>query len=169
MKSNILILVSLLLSYSFIPSLSGQSDKSARPSPPKEAKGIYQGAEVTINYSSPSVKGRVIWGDLVPYGKVWRTGANEATTFQTNKDINIQGQILPKGKYGLFTIPGEKEWIWVFNSVWEQWGAYKYDDSKDVLRIKGTTQASPVYHEQMIFLVEKDKVILYWENLSVSF
>jgi hypothetical protein len=144
-------------------------DKSTRPSPAMEAKGIIQGADVTIQYSAPSVKGRKIWGELVPFGKVWRTGANEATTFESNKDIVLHGQTLPAGKYALFTIPGEKEWTWIFNAVWEQWGAYKYDESKDVLRIVSTSQASPVFHEQMNIMIDGNKVTLYWENLQVGF
>lgn len=147
---------------------SAQSDKSTRPSPPVEIKETLQGASVTINYSSPSVKGRIIWGDLVPYGKVWRTGANEATIFQTDKDIMIQDQKLPAGKYALFTIPGETEWTWIFNSVWDQWGAYKYDESKDVLRVKSGPQQSPVFHEQMRFDIKDDFLVLAWENLRVG-
>jgi hypothetical protein len=169
MKSYVHLFMGLCLTMSIVNSAIGQTDNSTRPSPPMEAKGTFLGAQVAINYSSPSVKGRAIWGDLVPFGKVWRTGANEATTFETDKDLMIQGQKLPAGKYGLFTIPGETEWTWIFNSVWEQWGAYKYDESKDVLRIKSISKPSPVYHEQMTFLLEKDKVSLYWENLSVSF
>jgi hypothetical protein len=148
---------------------NSQADKSTRPSPPMEIKDTLLGAVVIIDYSAPSVKGRTIWGDLVPYGKVWRTGANEATTFETDKDIILQGQKLPAGKYALFTIPGEREWTWIFNSVWDQWGAFKYDEAKDVLRIKSTPQPSPVFHEQLRFEIEGDQVVLYWDNLSVGF
>lgn len=147
---------------------NAQADKSTRPSPPMEIKGKLQDAQVSISYSSPSVKGRTIWGDLVPYGKVWRTGANEATIFETDKDIIIQDQKLPAGKYALFTIPGETEWTWVFNSEWEQWGAYKYDESKDVLRINTVPQKSAVNNEQLRFEIVDDKVMLYWENLMIS-
>ena len=146
-----------------------QADKSTRPSPPMEIKDTLWGAQVSINYSAPSVKGRTIWGDLVPYGKVWRTGANEATTFETDKDIMIQGKKLPAGKYALFTIPGETEWTWIFNSVWDQWGAYKYDETKDILRIKSIPSPYPVFHEQLRFEMEGDGVTLYWENLMVHF
>lgn len=148
---------------------NAQADKSTRPSPPLEIKGKLQDAQVTISYSSPSVKGRTIWGDLVPYGKVWRTGANEATVFETDKDLMIHDQKLPAGKYALFTIPGATEWTWVFNSVWDQWGAYKYDESKDVLRINSTPQKSPVFNEQLRFDITDERVSLYWENLLISF
>jgi hypothetical protein len=133
-----------------------------------QAEGIFEDAEVVIAYSSPAVKGRTVWGDLVPYGKVWRTGANEATTFTTNKDIEIQGHILPAGKYALFTIPEASEWTWIFNADWDQWGAFKYDESKDILRLKVEPQASSVFYERMTFHVEEESVLLNWENLQIS-
>lgn len=146
-----------------------QTDNATRPSPAVQVSGQLQDASITIHYSAPSVKGRSVWGDLVPYGKVWRTGANEATTFETDKDLMIQDQKLPAGKYALFTIPGETEWTWIFNSEWDQWGAYKYDPSKDVLRVTTKPQSSPVFNEQLRFDVSEEKVTLFWENLSVSF
>ncbi|MEM7186811.1 MAG: DUF2911 domain-containing protein, partial [Bacteroidota bacterium] len=85
--------------------------------------------EVDVFYSSPSKKGRVIFGDLVPYGEVWRTGANEATTFSTNKAVIIDGQELPAGDYTLWTIPGEEEWEIIFNSKMYPWGV-RWQDSK---------------------------------------
>src|SRR5258706_6819069 len=81
--------------------VSAQADKSSRPSPPATAIGKIGGAAITITYSSPSVKGRQIWGALVPYGKAWRAGANEATLFLTDKDIKVEGKSLPAGKYSL--------------------------------------------------------------------
>lgn len=168
MKMNFFFML-CIAAFSLVTSASNaQSDKAGRPSPPVELKQTLQGANVTINYSAPSVKGRTIWGDLVPYGKVWRTGANEATTFETDKDIMIQDQKLPAGKYALFTIPGETEWTWIFNSAWDQWGAYKYDESKDVLRVKSMAKSSPVFHEQLKFDIAKERVSLNWGNLEVS-
>src|SRR3977135_4309901 len=99
-----------------------QGDKSNRPSPPATASGKVNGATITINYGSPSVKGRQIWGSLVPYDKVWRAGANEATIFETDKDIKVEGKPLHAGKYSLYAIPGEKEWTIIFNSETGQWG-----------------------------------------------
>jgi len=148
---------------------SAQTDKAARPSPPMEAIATIHGAAIKIAYSSPSVKGRVVWGDLVPYGKVWRTGANEATTFETDKEIKINGEKLAAGKYALFTIPGEKEWTFIFNSDWDQWGAFKYDQTKDVLKVKATPEKSPAFTEKMKFDIKEKMVSLSWENLVVGF
>lgn len=160
----------LTLSIGIVPFiLPAQSENTAPSSPFVELKGALQGAQVTLQYSAPSVKGRTIWDGLVPYGKVWRTGANEATTFETDRDIVIQGQPLPAGKYALFTIPGESEWIWIFNAVWDQWGAYKYEASNDVLRVSVSPEKSSVSHEQMKFELDQDTVTLYWENIAVSF
>lgn len=146
-----------------------QSDKAARPSPPAEAIDTIHGAAIRIAYSAPSVKGRVVWGDLVPYGKVWRTGANEATTFETDKDIKINGEKLPAGKYALFTIPGENEWVFIFNSDWDQWGAFKYDQTKDLLRVKAKPEKSSAFTERMKFDIKDKMVALSWENLKVGF
>ena len=99
-----------------------QEDKSKRPSPPAVAKGTIKGSMITIDYSSPSVKGRNVFGGLEPYGQVWRAGANEATIFTTSKDIEVEGKKLPAGKYSLFMTPGEKEWTVYFNSQTGQWG-----------------------------------------------
>ena len=91
--------------------------------------------EVRVTYGRPGVRGRTIFGDLVPYGEVWRTGANEATTISFSSAVQIEGQSLDAGTYGLFTIPGEDEWTVIFNDTAEQWGAYNYDASQDVLRV----------------------------------
>jgi|SRR5687767_4896511 len=146
-----------------------QEDKSKRPSPPAEAKGVIDGSDITVSYSSPAVKGRMIWGSLVPYGKVWRTGANEATVFETSKDIVLNGQTLPAGKYSLFTIPGENEWTIIFNSDWNQWGAFKYNKEKDVLRLTARPDKSTSFNERLKFEVIDDEVVMYWENVKVGF
>lgn len=150
-------------------SLGAQEDKAARPSPPAEAKALIGDVMVSVNYSSPAVKGRTVWGSLVPYGKVWRTGANEATIFETSADVKVNGQPLPAGKYALFTIPGETEWTIIFNSVWEQWGAYRYDQSKDVLRVNAAAAKSEAFNERLLFHIQDNKVVLRWENVEVGF
>ena len=168
MKNPILFILPFFLMMIVTAPSFAQGDKTLRPSPPAEAHGMIDSAKVDILYSTPGVKGRVVWGDLVPYGKVWRTGANEATVFETNKDILVNGQRLPAGKYGLFTIPGEQAWTFIFNSTWDQWGSFKYDAGKDVLRIVATPQKSPVFNERMLFEIRNHTVSLFWENLMIS-
>ena len=149
----------------FAGSLAAQKDKSQRPSPPAQASGDIAGAMIKIDYSSPGVKGREVWGGLVPYNKVWRTGANEATVFETSKDITVNGSPLPAGRYSLYTMPGKDVWTVIFNSVPDQWGT-KYDESKDVLRVYATpTQGE--FLERMQFEVLDDQVILGWEKVRV--
>ena len=122
-----------------VKTLSAQeSDKSKRLSPPAlVTQQIPSGANIKIDYSQPSVKGRVIGKDVEPKeGIVWRTGANEATIFETDKNVKINGQTLPVGKYGLFTLSGKEEWTIIFSKNWNQWGAFDYKQSEDVLRLK---------------------------------
>ncbi|HET9056754.1 MAG TPA: DUF2911 domain-containing protein [Chitinophagaceae bacterium] len=150
----------------------GQRDKSKRPSPPALAKEtLASGATVAIDYSQPSVKGRTIGKDLEPMaGKVWRTGANECTTFEVDKDVKVEGQTLPKGKYGLFTISGNDEWTIIFNSDAKQWGAFDYTESKDVLRVKVKPGKSASFAEKMTFTISKEgKVSLLWGDIQVDF
>jgi hypothetical protein len=135
-------------------------------SPAATATGKAGGADITINYSSPSVKGRTIWGELVPYGKVWRAGANAATTFETTKDITVEGKKLPAGKYSLFAVPGQNEWQIVFNSQTGQWGT-QHDAAKDVLTVNVKPRASSSMNERMAYDVNNNGIVLKWENLEV--
>ncbi|MBK9731276.1 MAG: DUF2911 domain-containing protein [Chitinophagaceae bacterium] len=151
----------------FSISVFAQDDPANRPSPPATATGKVGVATITINYGSPSVKERKIWGELVPYGKVWRSGANEATTFETDKDIKVEGKVLPAGKYGFFTIPGEKEWVVIFNKVPDQWGAFKYDESQDALRVTVKPRKSEKSNERLLYTVNDKGIALFWENLEV--
>lgn len=147
-----------------------QGDKGNRPSPPATATGKVNGATITINYGSPSVKGRQVWdpnGTLAPYGKVWRAGANEATTFETDKDIKVEGKTLPAGKYGFFTIPGQNEWTVIFNKVANQWGAFKYDQAQDVLRVMAKPAKSSQMNEKLVYDVTNKGVVLKWENVEL--
>jgi len=147
-------------------------DKSKRPSPPGTATGKVAGATITINYSSPSVKGRKVWGDLVPYDKVWRAGANEATLFETDKDITVGGKKLPKGKYSLYAIPGEKEWTWIFNSQTGQWGikmdgSTTEDPAKDVVRVTAKPEKASASAEKLAYTVDSKGFTFEWENVKV--
>jgi len=153
-----------------------------QPPPPMRLPQTSQGAsvkqtiglnDVTITYSRPGVKGRKIWGGLVPYSTVWRTGANAATTIQFTEDVLVEGQPLPAGTYSLHTIPGEKEWTLIFNKDANQWGSYSYDAAKDAARVKVTPMAGPA-QEWMQFRFEDPsinsaRVVLAWENLQVPF
>jgi hypothetical protein len=139
-----------------------------KASPAAKATGKAGNANITITYSQPSVKGRVVFGDLVPYGKVWRTGANEATIFETDSDITVEGKKLPLGKYALFTIPGEKGWTIIFNKTWNQWGSFKYKEDDDVLKVEVKSQAAPMT-EMMTFEIANSKVKLMWEKTAVEF
>lgn len=145
-------------------------DKSQRPSPPKTSTANVNGAQITIDYSAPGVKGRTIWGDLVPYGTTWRTGANEATTITTDKDITIDGKKLKAGKYSLFTIPNKNEWTIIINSVWDQWGDYNYDSSKDVMRFKAHPYVLEEPQEMLLIDVnDSGNVSIQWDRLGVNF
>jgi hypothetical protein len=146
-----------------------QEDKSKRPSPPAELATTVDGLSILINYSQPAVKGRTIGKDIAPYGEVWRTGANEATTFEINRDVKIEGKELKAGKYSLFTIPGEKEWVIIFNSQPTQWGAYKYDESKDVLRVTVPSIKAKNFTERMTFGYNSGDIVLMWADTQVGF
>ncbi len=129
--------------------------------------------DVTITYSRPGVKGRTVWGGLVPYDRVWRTGANEATTITFSQDVKINGQPLPAGTYGLHTIPAKSEWTIIFNKQADQWGSYSYDESKDALRVKAISTEGP-HVEWMKFgfpdvTLTSGTVQLAWEKVRVPF
>ncbi|HEY4491186.1 MAG TPA: DUF2911 domain-containing protein [Acidobacteriota bacterium] len=129
--------------------------------------------DVTITYSRPGVKGRAIWGGLVPYDKVWRTGANEATTVAFNKDVTINGQKLAAGTYSLHTIPTKGQWTVIFNKQAEQWGSYEYDAKQDALKIQVTPQQGS-NQEWLTFSFSEASatsgiVEIAWEKVRVSF
>ena len=143
-------------------------DAQEKPaSPPAVATGKINGANISINYSSPSVKGRIIWGELVPFNKVWRAGANEATTIETDKELSIEGQKLPAGKYSFFVIPNEKECVIIFNKEAKQWGAYKYNESQDQLRATVKQKMADTNTERLIYTINKNSIVLTWEKWNI--
>ncbi|MEO6549098.1 MAG: DUF2911 domain-containing protein [Ferruginibacter sp.] len=147
-------------------------DKSKRPSPPaKVAVKLASGANISIDYSKPSVKGRTIGKDLEPMeGQVWRTGANEATVFETDKDVTVQGEKLPAGKYALFTIFNGNDVTLIFSKTWKQWGAYTYKMADDVLRVKATaTTANPAAETLNFIVSDAGNVDMVWGNKKVDF
>jgi hypothetical protein len=164
-----LLLISIFCSVTLMAQEKEKEDKSKRPSPPAKAEGIVDGAKIVVDYSKPSAKGRKMLGGIEPFGKVWRTGANEATTFEVDKNVKIEGKELPKGKYSLFTIPGETEWTIIFNKTIEQWGAYEYKEAEDALRVTVKPGKSDKFVETFSISVEGNKVLLRWENTQVAF
>jgi Protein of unknown function (DUF2911) len=153
-------------------SAQAQEDKSKRPSPPAMVKQeLASGAIISIDYSQPSVKGRTIGKDLEPKdGAVWRTGANEATVFETSKAVKAGGKDLPAGKYALFTISGKDSWTIIFNKTWNQWGAYDYKQADDALRITAKPEKAPAFAEKMTFTIDKNgAVTLLWGGNKVAF
>ncbi len=169
--TRFLVAAILMLSVAF----TATAQKNGKPkSPPVNAAHTIGDLTIDINYNAPSVKGRTVWGKLVPFGKVWRTGANSATTFEVNQDVFINGEKLAAGKYALFTIPTDGDWTIIFNKEANQWGAYSYDKSQDALRISTKTGKTQALVEQMAFEVgDNDEnigvVSFMWENLKTSF
>ena len=140
----------------------------AKPSPAATATGKIGTTDVTVNYSSPGVKGRRIFGGLEPYGKVWRAGANEATTVEFGKAVMVEGKTLPAGKYGFFLIPTESgQWTVIFNKVSNQWGAYKYDEKQDALRVLVTPRKTAAPTERLVYEVKPTGLVLRWENVEL--
>lgn len=127
--------------------------------------------DVSISYSRPGVKGRTIWGDLVPYDKPWRTGANQATTITLSDDVTVQGQKLAAGTYSIVTIPGKDEWTVIFNTDTKLWFETEYDAAKDVLRVKAKPEAAPMLESLRIGFpaVSPTEAVLAieWEKLRV--
>lgn len=139
-------------------------------SPPDSLVAKIAGANIKIKYSSPSVKGRKIFGGLEPYGKLWRAGANQATTFTTDKDITIEGKKLAAGTYTFFAMPGEKEWKVVFNSQVGQWGingqGANADPAKNVLEATVKAKTVPMT-ERLKYVATSTGFSLVWETTEV--
>ncbi|WP_029283931.1 DUF2911 domain-containing protein [Pedobacter sp. R20-19] len=160
--------ITMLVTAITISASAMAQDAQPKPSPAATVTGKVKGATITINYSSPAVKGRKIWGSLEAYDKVWRAGANEATTFETDKDIMVEGKPLAAGKYSFFLIPKESgTWTAIFNKEPKQWGAYKYEESKDALRVEVKTKALKATQERLVYKITKTGFSLDWDKISV--
>jgi len=150
--------------------VQAQQDKSKRASPPDSLSvKTTAGVTITINYSRPYVKGRVVGQDIAPVGKVWRTGANEATTFEVDEDVQVEGKALKAGKYSLHSIPGETQTTIIFNKVWKKWGL-DYDEKKDALRVDVPTIEDSNFVEQFTITANTDGLVqLLWGNYKIPF
>lgn len=168
LKQSLLTMLFLLLSSTF---LLAQNQPPA--SPPATATGKIGNATLTITYSSPAVNGREIWGGLVPYDKVWRAGANQATTLETTQAVQVEGKNLPAGKYTVFMLPtANNGWTVILNSETGQWGILRtgeanLDRSKDVLTASVKPVKSSSMHERLVYEVNANGFSLSWDNLTI--
>lgn len=143
-------------------------------SPRKAAMSNIGPAHIHIDFSAPSVRGRVIWGGLVAYDQVWVTGAHKATNINFPSDVKLNGQSVPKGKYALFTIPGREQWTIIINKNWDQHLADEYDEAEDVLRFNVKPETLNEIQEQLTYEVKaleegKGTISIAWDKLKVSF
>lgn len=165
--------LSLTLVIAALLAFSLTAEEKKKPlSPPAKATGTIAGNTITVDYSAPSMRGRTIMGELVPYGEVWRTGANAATTLETGSDLTLGSLHVPAGKYTLFTIPGEREWTLIVNKQTGQWGT-NYDAAQDLGRIAMTVARTDAPVETMEIDVEEDagnrgRLVVRWETTEVS-
>lgn len=173
-------LISLCLSFVFFLLVCTQftnaqkrANNETRISPNASVSQTIGTTQVTITYGRPSVNDREVFGSLEPYGEVWRTGANEATTITFSDDVLIEGEPLEAGTYGLFTVPGKEQWAVIFNNVPNQWGAFDYDSSEDALRVKVNPEKGP-HMEQLMFYFEditgnSGTAVVHWSDVKVPF
>src|SRR6267143_1585277 len=152
---------------------SAQGDKAARPSPAAKAScALADGKSITVDYSSPRAKGRKIFGGLVPYGEVWRAGANEATTFVTTTDVMVGGTHVPAGSYTIFAIPNKDKWTLVISKKTGEWGTAYPGPSEDLARIDMKVSALPAAVENFTIAFGKAPkgcpLIMEWETTQAS-
>jgi hypothetical protein len=154
---------------------SGQNSLKPRTSPLSIVTARYKNTYLKITYSQPQKNGREIFGKLVPYDQVWRTGANEATEITTTNDILVNGITLKAGTYSLFTIPGKEKWTIIFNSDLGLWGSYNYNPKMDVMRFDAPSKSTAeniIYEPFTIRIDQKTdtaELFMLWDNIQVSF
>lgn len=159
-----------LFSFVFVVFTTFSGFAQDKPTSPKDTvEAVISGVKTEVIYCRPSARGRKMVGGKDPYGQVWRTGANQATTISFNKNVLIEGKSLPAGKYALFTIPNEREWVIIFNKESDQWGAYNYNQSEDALRVTVQGEKAEEFVETFTIFSEEDKIALTWENFYVAF
>jgi len=160
----------LVLAAAVAAGIHAQQDKSKRPSPPATAKcDLPGGQSITVDYSSPRVKGRKIFGsDIVPYGEVWRTGANEATTFVTTPDVMVGNQHVPAGSYTIFTIPNKDKWVLIISKKTGEWGVPYPGADSDLARVNMKSSSTSALVENFTIAFDKGSkgctLRLEWEN-----
>jgi hypothetical protein len=154
--------------------LIAQDKVVPRPSPLSIVNARYKDSYFKLTYSQPHKRGRDVFGKLVPFGKVWRTGANEATEFTITKNIQLNGTLLLAGTYSLFTIPEQKKWTIIINSDLGLWGSYNYNESLNVMRFEVPVETVPgdlVYEAFTIQLIQKNEMaelLFLWDKTRVT-
>ncbi len=184
-KTNLLMTIAFASGFAFLSACGGgesnessetveeiveeNSESSQRPSPLRKIDGTVGDVNLTIQYGAPSVKGRVVWGDLVPYNEVWRTGANESTYVEFDKDVKVEGSDLKAGRYSLFTIPKQSgKWTVIFNSEWDlEHGHFQYKEENDVLRVESTPEFIDQSQEQLTIAIESPGIVVRWEKMKL--
>ncbi|MDQ3016123.1 MAG: DUF2911 domain-containing protein [Bacteroidota bacterium] len=146
--------------------LAAQDIELPRLSPKASVSYTIGLTDVEVHYGAPAVKGRTVWGGLVPFGKVWRGGANEATTIEFSTDVNVEGQNLKAGKYSLFFIPDSTEWTVIFNKKTDLWGAFSYSEADDALRITVTPKMNEGMQERLAYTIHDMKMDMGYVKLS---
>jgi len=151
-----------------------EKDDAPIASPRKKAEGTIDGVSVVMDYGSPAVKDRKIWGGLEEYGVVWRAGANETTAVEFGSDVMIDGTRVEAGKYGIYLIPNENaDWIVILNTDWDRekhgsWGAYNYTEENDVLRVEVSPEWSEDNQERLTYTIEADGLGFAWEKARLK-
>ena len=152
-----------------IEAMEAAEEVESRPSPLMVNEGQISGKAFKVQYGSPAVKSRELWGDLVPYNVVWRTGANEASYVELSEDMTVEGEKLASGKYSLFTIPKETgPWTVIFNSEWDlEHGHFQYDEKNDVLRVEVAPVWETSSQESLSIEIENPGIVIRWEKLKL--
>ena len=147
---------------------------TSKKSIPSEVSKRIGNTDIKINYYSPGVRGRVIWGGLVPYHAVWVTGAHSATSLEVGKDFKVGDKVIPAGKYAIFTIPGKEEWTVIINKNWNQHQADNYSEAEDMVRFKVKPKTTEEIAERLKYEIDQTgenaaNIIISWEKLRVPF
>lgn len=172
MKKSLYLIISMIIITGFSGKSLAQEALKPRPSPMYMSTMKHDDTYVKITYGRPHKKDRDIFGGLVPYGQVWRTGANEATEITTTGDIYLDGNLVKAGTYSLYTIPHKDKWTIILNKALGQWGAYEYDPGKDVIRFDVPVEKSEVMYEPFTIEFKQDDADAFlqmiWDHTLVS-
>lgn len=152
--------------------INAQTAPKPKPSPAAESTAVLSnGIAISVKYSQPSLKGRTPGKEVEPMmGKIWRAGANDATVFEISKDVKVNGQSLPAGKYALFTLQNEEGTTVIFNKTWKQWGAFQYKQADDALRVKAKQTVSAESSEKLEYIIANNGLVtLKWGTINIAF